>query len=167
MIILIQDDIQWLMDLSKPQNSVVARRNSNMFEYSVRNEKLGIPYSENLIHKTLKDGLVVRSKSEVIIANMLIDQIIDFEYEKLIDENGIRCLPDFTFTDASGDTIIWEHLGMLSLPSYKHAWEKKLEKYRTLGYELGVNLFTTEDHEDGGIDSKEIEKVIEKIKEEL
>lgn len=167
MIILIQDDIQWLMDLSKPQNSVVARRNSNMFEYSVRNEKLGIPYSENLIHKTLKDGLVVRSKSEVIIANMLIDQNIDFEEEKLIDENGIRCLPDFTFTDASGDTIIWEHLGMLSLPSYKHAWEKKLEKYRTLGYELGVNLFTTEDHEDGGIDSKEIEKVIEKIKEEL
>ena len=48
---------------------------------------------------------------------MLYERGIDFEYERMIEDNGRRCIPDFTFEDASGDTILWEHLGMLDNPA--------------------------------------------------
>ena len=164
LILLVEDNMQWLMEYSKPQQSILARRNTNLFEYSVREESVSVPFVEGLIHKTLS-GVIVRSKSEVIIANELFNEDIKFEYEKLIEENGHRCIPDFTFEDASGDTIIWEHLGLLDNPSYKASWEKKLAFYNSIGFEENVNLFTTRDHEDVSIDSTEIKEVVDKIKE--
>lgn len=164
LILLVEDNMQWLIEYSKPQQSVLARRNTNLFEYSVREEAMSIPYIEGLIHKTLS-GDIVRSKSEVIIANELYNEGIKFEYEKLIEENGHRRIPDFTFEDASGDTIIWEHLGLLNNPLYRASWEEKLSFYKSIGFVEGENLFTTRDHENGGIDSNEIKEVVEKIKE--
>ena len=162
LILLVEDNMQWLMEYSKPQQSILARRNTNLFEYSVREEKISVPYVEGLIHKTLS-GTIVRSKSEVIIADALFKHGIKFEYEKLKEENGRRCIPDFTFEDASGDTIIWEHLGLLDNPSYRASWEKKLDFYHSIGFVEGENLFTTRDHEGGSIDSNEIEAVVEQI----
>ena len=135
--------------------------------FAVRETKESVPYVENLINKTLVPGLIVRSKSEVVIANELYHQGIEFSYEKELDENGQKKLPDFTFVDAGGDAIIWEHLGMLNVPSYKRAWERKLAFYESNGYHLGENLFTTQDTEDGGIDSTKIIKVIDRIKDKL
>ena len=164
LILLVEDNMQWLMEYSKPQNSILARRNTNLFEYSVREERISVPFVEGLIHKTLS-GVIVRSKSEVIIADDLFRAGIQFEYEKQIEENGHRCIPDFTIEDASGDTIIWEHLGLLDNPSYKASWNKKLAFYNSIGFFEGVNLFTTCDHEGGSIDSNEIKVVVDKIKE--
>lgn len=164
LILLIEDNMQWLMEYSKPQHSILARRNTNLFEYTVRDDKIDVPYVEGLIHKTLSKKLV-RSKSEVIIADALFNEGIPFEYEKLIEENGRRRIPDFTFADAGGDTIIWEHLGLLDNPSYKASWEKKLEFYKSIGFVEGENLFTTRDHEGGSIDSNEIKEVVDRIKE--
>jgi hypothetical protein len=123
-----------------------------------------VPFVEGLIHKTLS-GVIVRSKSEVIIADALYNEGIKFEYEKLLEENGHHCIPDFTFEDASGDTIIWEHLGLLDNPSYRASWEKKLAFYNSIGYVEGENLLTTRDHEGGSIDSNEIKEVVDKVKE--
>ena len=164
LILLVEDNMQWLMEYSKPQQSILARRNTNLFEYSVRDEKISIPHVEGLIHKT-RSGVIVRSKSEVIIADALYNEEIKFEYEKLKEENGHRCIPDFTFEDAGGDTIIWEHLGLLDNPSYRASWERKLEFYNSIGFIEGENLFTTRDHEGGSIDSNEIQEVVKKIKE--
>lgn len=50
LILLIEDSVQWLMEYSKPQLSILARRNTNLFEYSVREEKVSVPYVEGLIH---------------------------------------------------------------------------------------------------------------------
>lgn len=167
LILLVEDSPQWLMEYTKPQYSVMAHRNTNLFKYSVRESKVDVPHIEGLIHKTLKDGLLVRSKSEVIIANMLYEANIDFEYEKFLEENGKRFLPDFTFEDAAGDPIIWEHLGMLSNPAYNESWDKKLAFYKFIGFEEGTNLFTTIDHENGSIDSDEIREVLETIEDLL
>ena len=164
LILLVEENMQWLMDYSKPQQSILARRNTNLFEYSVREEKVSVPFVEGLIHKTLS-GVIVRSKSEVIIADALYNEGIKFEYEKLLEENGHHCIPDFTFEDASGDTIIWEHLGLLDNPSYRASWEKKLAFYNSIGYVEGENLLTTRDHEGGSIDSNEIKEVVDKVKE--
>lgn len=165
LILLIQDNISWLIKYTKPQMSVLAKRNTNLFSTSVREDISNIPYVEGLIHTTLKPGLIVRSKSEVIIANMLYERGIDFEYERMIEDNGRRCIPDFTFEDASGDTILWEHLGMLDNPAYKESWEKKRDFYKSIGYIEGVNLFTTVDHENGSIDSTEIAAIVDKLED--
>ncbi len=165
LILLIEGDTpQWIINLSKPQYSETAKRNTHLFAYSVREEKHSIPFAEGLIHKTKKEGLLVRSKSEVIIANMLVEKGIEFEYEReFLGKNGQKRIPDFTFIDAAGDIVILEHLGMMSLPSYKADWEKKLQFYKDNGYKLDDNLFTTTESEKGGIDSLAIEEVIEKI----
>ena len=166
LILLVEDNMQWLMEYSKPQRSILAHRNTNLFDYSVREEKLSVPFVEGLIHTT-RSKVIVRSKSEVIIADALFEEGIKFEYEKLMEENGHRCIPDFSFETASGDTIIWEHLGMLDNPSYRRSWEKKLKFYNEIGFEEGNNLFTTRDHDGGSIDSNEIHEVVEIIKQKV
>lgn len=168
LIILIEGDSpHWLFNLSKPQYSNTAERNTHLFKAAVRESKSSIPYVEGLIHKTLKEGLFVRSKSEVIIANMLLEREISFEYEReLANNDGIR-IPDFTFIDAAGDLIILEHLGLLHKPTYKEEWQKKLKFYEANGFKLEENLFTTQDNEKGAIDSLEIERVITKIQKML
>ena len=166
LILLIQDNVQWLWEKTKPQASILAQRNSNMFEQLVaRENKVSIPYVEGLIHRTKDPNLMVRSKSEVIIANELISAGLKFKYEELFKRDGHQCLPDFTFVDLSDEIIIWEHLGMLTVPEYKASWEKKLKFYNSIGFIEGENLFTTHDHENGSIDSTEIMEVIEQIKE--
>ena len=167
LILLVEGDTpQWIINYSKPQYSVTAKRNTHVFSYSVREEKHSIPYAEGLIHKTKKEGLLVRSKSEVIIANMLIEKGVEFEYEReFVGSNGQKRIPDFTFIDAAGDIVILEHLGMMSIPSYKADWDKKLKFYEDNGYTLDDNLFTTTESEKGGIDSLAIEEVIQRIEE--
>ena len=166
-VLLVQESIGWLREYTKPQASVLARRNTNLFDYSVREERISIPYVEGLIHGTAQKGLFVRSKSEVVIVNQLVNAGIEFEYEELLEENGHRCIPDFSFETPGGDRIIWEHLGMLGVPEYKASWERKLEFYESIGYILGENLFTTCDHENGAIMTAEVDEVIDKIKAQL
>lgn len=165
LILFVEDDTNWIKTLSAPNQSVVALRNSNLFgSYAVRQKENTVPYVEGLIHQT-RNGLFVRSKSEVIIANEILNSHIEFLYEEpLLLNDGRICLPDFTFESESGDRIIWEHLGMLKLPDYKQRWEEKLKMYEENGYILGEDLYTTEDSEDGGISTPDIINVIEKIK---
>ena len=167
LVLLIEESPNWLYSYSKPQYSVLAKRNTNLFSFQVREEKNHIPYVQGLIHKTKKEGLIVRSKSEVIIANELINSGIKFEYERELKEGGRTCYPDFTFIDDCGDLIIWEHLGMLDLPSYRESWEKKLAFYHSIGYKEGENLFTTQDGINGAFDTMDVMKVIREIKETI
>jgi hypothetical protein len=158
-------DVSNLYNLSRPEKSDTARRNSNLFAGAIREDSISIPYAKHLIHRTEK-GHMVRSKSELVIANMLYQSDMDYEYERLFEgetEKGWR-RPDFSFIDAAGDLILWEHLGMLNKPSYREDWEHKLMWYEKNGYVLGENLFTTEDDEQGGLDSSVVRKIAENVK---
>lgn len=165
LILLIEgDNPHWIMNLSKPQYSETAKRNTHLFSYAVRDNKLSIPFVEGLIHKTIVDGLFVRSKSEVIIANLLYERGIPFEYERqIIAENNSKRIPDFTFIDASGEVIIWEHLGLMHQPAYAEEWNKKLDFYHANGFVLNQNLFATRDEANGAINSDIILDTINKI----
>lgn len=167
LVLMLQGSVQEMLKYTMPVCSELLRRNTNLFQLSVRESKNEIPYLEGLIHRTKDPHLIVRSKSEVIIANELISDEVPFEYEKLLEKNGRRCIPDFSFETPGGDVIIWEHLGMLDLPSYKASWEKKLAFYHEIGFKEGENLFTTQDHENGRFDTTEVVDVIEKIKERI
>jgi ATP-dependent DNA helicase RecQ len=92
-------------------------------------EYLGIDrFSRQRTHQTLS-GDFVRSKSEVIIANILHQSRIPFEYEKpLTASDGSYRLPDFTI-EWNGITYYWEHLGMLDVENYAREWEYKKAWY--------------------------------------
>ena len=68
---------------------------------------------------------------------------------------------------ATGETLIWEHLGMLSDPRYAQAWERKREWYANSGVEEGggerATLIVTEDDGNGGIDSAAVQAKVREI----
>jgi hypothetical protein len=161
MVLLIERDTAVLERLRSPQSSDTLLRNTNMFVLAVRPESVDRFYAEHLIHRTRK-GTMVRSKSEVIVADILTSLGISYEYEQKLsskdDPNDFR-LPDFTVS-YEGDTFYWEHLGMLSVPSYKEAWDRKRQWYEDNGF-LDL-VITSEDGGDGSIDAAEIERTARK-----
>ena len=148
--------------------SDTARRNTNLFTAAVREHANQIPYADHLIHRTEK-GHLVRSKSELVIANMLFHLDVNYEYEQELElKDGAPPIhPDFSFTDPGGDRIVWEHLGMLGREDYRKSWENRKKDYVQAGFVVGKNLFTSEDDERGGLDSKHIKKIAEQIRELL
>lgn len=117
--------------------------------------------TENLVYKTEK-GEMVRSKSEMIIANMLFENHVPYTYEKEMDVGGYRKIPDFTIEDEeSGDIWYWEHCGMMNVDSYRKRWKAKEKLYAENRIVEGKNLIVSEE-DDNGFDSSEVKKIIEK-----
>ena len=132
--ILLQDDIGTLTSLGHLEKSAIMRINSSIFEFNPLPEEL--LYTRNWYANEKKLATLseyfVRSKSEVIIANMLVDRNIPFKYEEpLFANDGTMYLPDFTVIFRGetylfrGETYYWEHVGRLDLPDYKAHWQKK------------------------------------------
>lgn len=162
LVILYNDAAYRLRDYSSMSYSEVARRFTCLFEAPDIVEHKQKYYEQSLIHRTLK-GDLVRSKSEVIIANMLYEAGIEYEYEKELDleEDGIR-IPDFTIEDAeSGICFYWEHCGMLGDAAYNRHWQEKKELYKKHNIIEGDNLIVSKDSLNGGIDSAEIKRLID------
>ena len=170
LVILYNDDAVKLRDYADASCSEVARRLTCLFKVPDIKEYKGKYYEKSLIHMTLK-GDLVRSKSEVIIANMLYDAGLKeyYEYEKELDlgEDG-NFIPDFTIEDPeSGIKYYWEHCGMLGDYGYSRRWNEKKKIYEKHGIVEGDNLIVTKDSLSGAIDSTEIKKIIDKLKDEL
>lgn len=167
LVLLIEgDDPSFLYEHSKSEKSDTANRNTNLFVGAIREESDLAPYSDHLIHRTIK-GHMVRSKSELVISNILFENQIEYEYERVLqgetDHRKLR--PDFTFIDPAGEIIIWEHLGMLSREDYRLGWEWKKQWYRENGFVLDENLFTTKDDPKGGLDAVKVKEIALMIKE--
>ena len=163
LVILYNDGAYRLRNYSSVACSEVAKRFTCLFEAPDIVEYKKAYYEQALIHRTLK-GDLVRSKSEVIIANMLYEAGIEYEYEKELDlgEDGIR-IPDFTIDDAeSGTCFYWEHCGMLGDASYNKHWQEKKALYEKHNIVEGENLIVSEDSLNGGIDSAAIKALIDK-----
>lgn len=169
--VLHQGDVTELRRYSAAVFSETAARSTNLFKAPAPVEVDGRFLEDGLIHKS-RSGITVRSKSEVIIADLLYSKHIDFEYEqRIVGPDGSWRSPDFTIVDdTSGTTIYWEHLGMLQRPSYRRKWERKLDWYRANGilpYEEGGGpngtLVVTRDYDDGSISSANIESLVDEI----
>ena len=85
-------------------------------------------FTLNKIYHTADDK-VVRSKSEVIIANLLHAADMNYRYEEPLHYNGGQILPDFTIYLSNGRKIFWEHVGMLGVEDYDRRWAEKLRVY--------------------------------------
>jgi hypothetical protein len=76
-------------------------------------------------------GEAVRSKSEVIIANLLHAKGVQYHYEHPLELGGVSKYPDFTIEDDNkGITYYWEHCGLLHDATYCQRWEEKQQWYR-------------------------------------
>lgn len=102
--------------------------NSMQFQQEI-GKYLGIDkFQLGKIHQTLS-GCLVRSKSEVIICNILHERNKSFEYEKMLyAKDGSFFCPDFTIF-WKGKEYYWEHLGLLDYPDYRAQWEIKKNWY--------------------------------------
>lgn len=159
-----------LRKYSSDDRSETARRLTNLFEAPSPIYFDGRFFEKNLIHRTAR-GEMVRSKSEVIIADRLSALNVEYMYEHPLSINGATKYPDFTVEDIeSGRTFYWEHCGMLYVPSYRRRWEEKLNWYKDNGilpHEEGEGengtLIVTSESPSGGISSQEIERVIRTV----
>ena len=107
---------------------------------------------------TTADGNRVRSKSEVIICNLLASAGITYKYEEpLLYGDGKRISPDFTIYLPDGTIRYWEHLGMLGNEEYDARWTDKLQIYER--YFPGQLIKTYE----SGTLSKDVETLIEEL----
>lgn len=168
LIILYNSDAVKLRDYASPFYSEIAKRLTCLFKMPSIAEIENVYFEKSLIHMTLK-GHLVRSKSEVIIANMLYSAGIDYEYEKEIKwADGNKLLPDFTIEDVEHDVCFyWEHCGMLGDYGYRKRWEEKERIYAEHGIYKDDNLLVSKDSLNGAINSNELKAIIDRIKEAL
>lgn len=171
-IILYNQEAYHLLKYASEENSDIARRFTDLFADVFHDEdadmrpqivKVGEQfYEERLVHKTVR-GELVRSKSEVIIANALHYHNLDYVYEpELILEDKVK-RPDFKIVDDdTGEEWYWEHCGMMDDPKYKKHWEEKKAFYKKNGIEEGKNLIVTYD-ENGSLNSQKVEKIIQEL----
>jgi len=87
----------------------------------------------------VNDDVVVRSKSEFMIASLLEEYKTKYNflylYEPAITLNGQTKYPDFKIIDLfDGKIIIWEHFGALHKPEYEQEMNKKMELYLKNGF---------------------------------
>lgn len=114
-------------------------------------------------------GFAVRSKTELMIAEMLNFAGISFTYEKplrLKTPEGmyVTVHPDFTFRDRYGGYVYWEHFGMLGDRRYREKTMNKLTTYIENGIVPSINLVMTAETLDGALDAGTITRTIEMIK---
>ncbi len=125
-----------IMPALEPDDAFAARWLAEPFP-----ERLDPPAQEMLTD----NGENVRSKSELIIANLLAKYGIPYKYEcPLYLENCGRVFPDFTILKMpERKEMYWEHLGMMDDPEYAERAVYKIDCYQRTGYYLGERLVIT------------------------
>lgn len=113
---------------------------------------------------TTLNGLRVRSKSEIIIAQALEDAGVPFRYEYPV-KLDITVYPDFYCLNLrTRQEFIWEHLGKLDDSEYIIQNIKKFREYSKHGFLMGKNLIVTYETAESPLPTSEI---LQKIKEFL
>ena len=171
-ILLYQGNAFDIKALASPLKSDALKRITNLFVKPELVEVEGQYLEKNLIHQA-SDGKMLRSKSELLIYQRLIDNNLNPLYEKKLTIKEVEKLPDFTIeNEESGEVYYWEHCGMLFDDEYKQRWEEKHQWYKEndILEDGGPNgtLIVTEDKafeiEDGSvrgaISVKEIDEII-------
>ena len=107
-------------------------------------------------------GDIVRSKSELIIANMLHHAGIPYDYERIVYfKNRKWKFPDFTILNVrTGKKYIWEHFGRLDEEKYRTDTMEKIEAYETNGFIQGVNLIMTFETKEKPLNTKHVRDLI-------
>lgn len=127
-------------------------------------------FPENMIYETEK-GEMVRSKSEVIIANVLYchREILEYRYEKPLklktkDGKYVVVHPDFTIINKkTGKIFYYEHAGCMSDAKYASDFVKKINLYSSNNIIQGSQLLVSYEAEDAPLDINCVKKLVRSI----
>ena len=126
-------------------------------------------YPENLRFETEK-GDMVRSKSEVIIANILYRnrKNILYKYERPLEviENGRQktIYPDFTILNKhTGEITYWEHAGRMDDPYYANDFVKKMNTYIANDLLPGRDVVVSFESQSTPLDIKVVKRLVKQI----
>lgn len=108
-------------------------------------------------------GVRVRSKSELIIANLLEQYGVPYKYEKPIVLDGLgQVRPDFVCLNTrTRQEYLWEHFGMMDNAAYANKNISKLNSYQQNGYYVGKNMIATFESSVTTINSRNLKGIIE------
>lgn len=118
-------------------------------------------HPESLIYKS-NSGNTFRSKSESIIALCLEKYQIPYRYECALELDDIVVYPDFTiFHPCTGETLYWEHFGLMDKPDYIKNAYSKLSLYTSNGIIPSIHLITTFETQKNPFDISRAERIIQ------
>ena len=111
---------------------------------------------------TTARGEVVRSKSEVIIADTLARHKVPYRYEFPLElKNGNTIHPDFLCLNVrTRKEFYWEHFGLMDSPDYMEATLQKLKAYNENGILPGKNLIFTMESASCPLNTRQVENLI-------
>lgn len=128
----------------------------------------GLAFRDEISAFYSRRGLRVRSKSEVIIADILDEMGIPFLYEKPLRLKRETVYPDFTILNViERREIYWEHFGMMDDKEYRDSALMKIRKYEENGlYQYDSVIWT---FETGRIpvNTRDIRKMVSILKKRL
>ncbi|MCQ2062818.1 MAG: hypothetical protein MJY99_05720 [Fibrobacter sp.] len=132
----------------------------------------GKPFSDDAPEHYASNGLRVRSKSEAIIADVLLKLQIPFRYEAAVKikvkkgglSQAITFHPDFTCLNArTRQEFIWEHFGLMSDEEYLENAIEKERIYATAGYIPGINFISTMESKAVPLNRKHVEQIVKNL----
>lgn len=122
----------------------------------------GLFFDDNTPVLLTSDGRRVRSKSELIIAETLINMNIPFRYEYPKMLGKVQVHPDFTCLNVrTRKEFVWEHFGMMDVPEYACNMVKKISLYQRHGFFVGINFIHTMETEKSPIKPEMVKHCIE------
>ena len=107
-------------------------------------------------------GERVRSKSELIIANILAKEYIPYRYEYPITLKGFGIVyPDFTVLNVrQRKEYYWEHMGMMDDPEYAEKAARKMLSYNKNNIYPGTKLILTIETRNVPISVRQVNMII-------
>ena len=110
----------------------------------LKDEYEPLPIEDSVSELYTNLGVRVRSKSELIIANILEQYGIPYRYEYPLMLKGCEVHPDFICLNVrKRKEYIWEHFGMMDNIAYANNNVRKINSYAQSGYISGKNMICT------------------------
>ena len=108
-------------------------------------------------------GVIVRSKSELLIVNGLEFQHRPFHYEPVLELDGVQYFPDFlVLNPRTRKEYYWEHFGRMDDPEYADRSVLKMKIYAKHGYDIGKPMIYTMETKNEPLSTAQINGIIEK-----
>ena len=170
------DEVIANLSLAYQPNNRVNEACMEMAKAGIGNKKVQQsenPYKREDLRLITTFGLLVRSKGELAIAELLHSLGIEFYYERALVlrvkrfENGKSYwvkktyYPDFTIVLKDGSCVYWEHEGLISNVEYNESNFRKLSDYSDNNIYVSHNLIITSEGTDNTIDMNGIMRIID------
>ncbi|MBR3308106.1 MAG: hypothetical protein IKI75_12750 [Lachnospiraceae bacterium] len=128
----------------------------------------GVAFREEAAKYYTRRSLRVRSKSEVMIADILDEAGIPFLYEKPLKLKHTTVHPDFTLLNVrERKEIYWEHFGMMDDREYRDNAYIKIREYEESGFYQFDSVIRTFETSRYPLNTRDIRKMVKLLKEKI